>query len=142
MHEKNRQFSINSKNVRDLAYNDYRLNCTMQNALTQDTKLNEEFNLIKMHQIHYLKLQIEECQQAQDEKSKFLKGRIEYLSSLQNKKEEDLNIESLFESLSNERQNEILDKIEEKKRSRSLVHSIKHELGGADWKDSACKDDR
>jgi hypothetical protein len=100
--------------VRDLAYNDYRLNCTMQNALTQDTKLNEEFNLIKMHQIHYLKLQIEECQQAQDEKSKFLKGKIELLSTLQNKKEDELDFKDLFESLSIERQDEILDRILEK----------------------------
>jgi hypothetical protein len=59
----------------------------MQNALTQDTKLNEEFNLIKMHQIHYLKLQIEECQVAQDEKSEFLKSKIENLSNLKNKEE-------------------------------------------------------
>ena len=112
----------------------------MQNALSQDTKLNEEFNLIKMHQIHYLKLQIEECQRAQDEKSKFLKSKIEHLSSLQNKKEEELTFDSLFESLPQERQNEILDKIEELKKTRSLVHEVRHQVRGEGWKDEDCDD--
>lgn len=102
----------------------------MQNALTQDTKLNEEFNLIKMHQIHYLKLQIEECQAAQDEKSEFLKSKIESLSSLKNKEDDDLDFKVLFESLCLEKQDEVLDQIAQKKKMRNLIHNAKDGLNG------------
>ena len=71
-----------------------------------------------MHQMHYLKLQIEECQQAQDEKAKLLKGRIDHLSTLQNKKDEEIDFIELFESLSQERQDEILDRVEDKRKKQ------------------------
>lgn len=75
-------------------------------------ELNEEFNLLKLHQIHYLRLQVEEAQKMALQTVTELGEKIEKLQQMDRKKE--LGITELFETLPPDKQNAILKKIESK----------------------------
>ena len=80
--------------------------------LKHDVELNEEFNLLKLHQIHYLRLQVEEAQKMAAQTVTELAEKIERLQQMDKKKK--LGIIELFETLPQEKQNTILKKIEAK----------------------------
>lgn len=90
-------YPITSKTVSAVAYNEHRLDQAITKQLKHDVELNEEFTMVKLHQIHYLRSQVEEAQQMAVKTVTELGEKVNMLHKMD--KKEDLEMTELFETL-------------------------------------------